>query len=75
MCKKTIVSAVSEVEGVKWVTLDVKTKVLTASYFPEETTAEAIKAAIANSGYNADDIKANQDAFNNLHGCCKAPHD
>jgi hypothetical protein len=53
----------------------VKTKVLTASYFPEETTAEAIKAAIANSGYNADDIKANQDAFNNLHGCCKAPHD
>jgi hypothetical protein len=34
---------------------------------------ENIKTAIANSGYDAEDVKAEIDAYNKLPKCCKKP--
>ena len=39
------------------------------------TTEAALKTAIANAGYDADDIPANPDAYKELPKCCKKTED
>ncbi|MEY4336862.1 MAG: hypothetical protein RLZZ45_1781, partial [Bacteroidota bacterium] len=39
----------------------------------DRTNLENIKAAIANTGYDAEDVKAAPDAYNKLPKCCKKP--
>ena len=72
MCKETIEKAVSKETGVKKATLDVKTKICTVQYDNTKTTPEKIRLAISNSGYDADEVKANKTAYNKLSPCCKA---
>ncbi len=70
-CKSAIEKAVNDVDGVKSASLDVETKIVTVKYDSEKTDAEAIKLAIVNIGYDADDIPADAKAYENLHSCCK----
>jgi periplasmic mercuric ion binding protein len=72
MCKETIEKAASKESGVKKATLDVKTKICTVQYDNTKTTPEKIRLAISNSGYDADEVKANKTAYNKLSPCCKA---
>ena len=37
----------------------------------EKISLEKIKQSIADEGYDTDDIKATQEAYDNLHYCCK----
>jgi len=71
MCKKTIETALYEVEGVKSAELDVETKIVTVKYDAEKSTVEEIKKAINHAGYDADEMVAEQEAYDKLHGCCK----
>ena len=71
MCKETIEKYVAFEKGVKKVTLDVSTKVATVIYNPQKTTPEKIRLAITKSGYDADDMKADEKAYNKLDDCCK----
>ena len=71
MCKKNIETALSSEKGVKKSELDVKSKIATVTYDPKETTPEKIRKAIANSGYDADDVPANPKAYKKLESCCK----
>ena len=71
MCKNTIEKAMSFEKGVKSATLDLSTHELTVVYNPKKTTPEQIKQAIANAGYDADDVKANNKAYQKLPECCK----
>jgi copper chaperone CopZ len=64
---------ISFVKGVKLVKLDVETAMLTVVYDPAKTSPEKIKVAVTKSGYDADDLKADQKAFNRLNDCCKKP--
>lgn len=73
MCKVRIEKAVKKVKGVTSVDLDVKTKLVKVSYIKEKTSAEKIREAISNTGYDADEVKANEKAYEKLHGCCKKP--
>lgn len=76
MCKKTIETTVYKIKGVKKVTLDITTKEATVIFNPKKTNIEAIKTAIVNAGYDADDMKANTKAYKALPECCKKgePH-
>jgi periplasmic mercuric ion binding protein len=72
MCKETIEKALSYETGVKKSNLDVKTKICTVQFDKTKTTPEKIKLAISNSGYDADEIKANKKAYDKLSPCCKS---
>jgi hypothetical protein len=45
------------------------------TYFKDRTNPENIKTAIANIGYDADDVTAEPDAYKKLPKTCKKPED
>jgi len=73
MCKKRIESYMKREEGVQKVDVDFKKKKTRVTYVAERTNIENIKTAIANAGYDADDVTANEEAYNELPNCCKKP--
>lgn len=44
-------------------------------FFPDRTNAESIKAALNNAGFDADDSKAEPDAYKKLPAACKRAED
>ncbi|HEY0030092.1 MAG TPA: heavy metal-associated domain-containing protein [Bacteroidia bacterium] len=71
MCKETIEKYVAFEKGVKKSSLDVESKILTVTYNPQKTTPEKIRNAVAKSGYDADEVKADPKAYKKLDACCK----
>lgn len=71
MCKETIEKYMAFEKGVKKTVVDVAAKTVTVSYYPAKTSPEKIRAAIAKSGYDADDVPANTKAYKKLDACCK----
>lgn len=77
MCKETIESNLIFEKGIKILSLDVKSGILNVTYNPQKTTPEKIRLAISKLGYDADEIQADEKAYNKLSTCCKknnAPH-
>lgn len=77
MCKKRLEHDIAFEKGVKSVELDDETKVLTVKYKSGKNTKENIKKAITKVGYDADEMMAEQKAYDALPDCCKkdvAPH-
>ena len=70
-CKKTVTEALNKVDGVQKVDVDVDKKIARISFFPAKTTLAILEKAITEAGYNANDKKRNEDAYNNLPECCK----
>ena len=70
MCKNKIETAAKEA-GAKAATWDADTKMLTVSYKTKSTNTAKIQSKIAEVGYDNVGAKANEDAYNKLHGCCK----
>ena len=58
-------------KGIKLVKLDEKAMTITVTYNPEKTSPEVIRKKISAYGYDADEIKAEQAAYENLDECCK----
>jgi len=75
MCKERIESYVKRYDGVLSVNVNVKRKETTVKYLTDRTNIENLKTAIANAGYDADDVPANLDAYKDLPKCCKKPED
>lgn len=71
MCKERLEKAFAYEKGVKSSHLDVETAVFTVEYFPTKTTPEKLKEAVTKVGYDADDLPANEKAYNNLPNCCQ----
>lgn len=74
-CKKKIENLMKYEEGVTKVNVDYKRKVTTVTYFGDRTNIENVKTGIANAGYDADDVKANEESYKKLPTCCKKPED
>ncbi|MBN8789737.1 MAG: cation transporter [Terrimonas sp.] len=74
-CKKKIENYMKQEEGISKINVDFKRKVTTITYLPERTNIENVKTGIANAGYDADDVKANEDSYKALPTCCKKPED
>ena len=75
MCKQRIEKYMIREDGITKVNVDYKTKKTKVTYNAERTNVENIKTAIANVGYDADDITANEDSYKQLPNCCKKPED
>jgi len=70
-CGKSFQSELVKVKGIKMMALDEKAMTITVYFDSRKTDLPAIKIAIANLGYDADEVKANSDAYQKLDGCCK----
>ncbi|UYQ94260.1 heavy-metal-associated domain-containing protein [Chitinophaga horti] len=75
MCKQTIERFMYQEEGVQSCKVDFKKKTTTMKYYTDRTNVENLRAAIANTGYDADDVTAAEDAYKALPTCCKKPED
>jgi copper chaperone CopZ len=75
MCKSTIEEAANSVEGVSKADWDVDLKKIKISLLNDKTNIMSIHEAIALSGYDTDKVSGNQDAYNNLPGCCQYDHE
>jgi mercuric ion binding protein len=71
MCKETIEKAMAYEKGVKKSDLNVESKILTVTFDPKKTSLEKIRIAITKVGYDADDLAADKNAYDNLSPCCK----
>jgi periplasmic mercuric ion binding protein len=74
-CKDRIEKYMSREDGVKEIKVDYKKKTCKVTYLWDRTTIENIKTAIANIGYDADDVTADEEAYRKLPTCCKKPQD
>lgn len=72
-CKLRIEEYLKYEEGVTQVVVYPRSKYTMVTYFADRTNIENIKAAIANVGYDADDVTANEDAYKKLPKTCKHP--
>ena len=74
VCKTTIESTAPKfTEGLMKITVNFRTGITVVQWYPDRTNIEEIKTAIANSGYDADDVEANPDAYKRLPLSCKIP--
>lgn len=70
-CGGRLEKAVFTERGIKRVDLDEESKSLTIIYNPQKTSPEKIRTAISKVGFDADDIKADPEAYEKLDECCK----
>jgi copper chaperone CopZ len=74
-CKSRIERYLLTEEGVASSKVDYKHGITTVKFFSDRTNIENVKTAIANAGYDADNIKANEESYAKLPTCCKKPED
>jgi periplasmic mercuric ion binding protein len=70
MCKKRIEKAAFSVKGVKSAEWDIDNHMLHLILNEEKSSVTDVKNAIAKVGHDSDDIKATDEDYNKLHGCC-----
>ncbi len=76
MCKERLEKDLAYEKGVKFVELDLETKVLTVKYKADKTDADKLRKAVSKIGYDADDVEADPEAYAKLPACCqKGGHD
>lgn len=71
MCKERLEGGLAFEKGVKDVSLNDSTKVLTIKYLPKSTTPDLLRKRVTKLGYDADDLPADKEAYNKLPACCK----
>jgi copper chaperone CopZ len=74
-CKQRIENYLAREEGVFKAVVDYRRKTTKVSFYSDRTNIENVRAAIANAGYDADDVSANPDSYKKLPKCCKKPED
>lgn len=74
-CEMNLNKALKKVAGVGKFKVDIDSKVIHVNYDRNVTTIAKIEYAITSAGYDANDKKANPDAYDKLDKCCKKPED
>ena len=70
MCKTTIESSLKNEKGIQSAIWDKETKMIEVTYDESKITLDEIKKKIAASGYDTEEFKAPDSAYNNLANCC-----
>jgi len=70
-CVENITKAINSVDGVVEANVNLKKKIATVTYDGDKTNKVEIENAIILIGYDANNKKGNQEAYNNLMECCK----
>jgi mercuric ion binding protein len=71
LCKKRIEKASLSVKGVKSAVWDVDSHQLSLILNEEKCTVLDVKKALAKVGHDAEDVKATDSDYENLHQCCQ----
>ena len=71
-CVTTVTNALKKVDGVKTAKVDLKKKTATVTYASTKVTVDKLEKAIADAGYDANNVKRNAEAYEKLDACCKA---
>lgn len=74
-CKDNISKALKKVAGIKSFDVDIDSKIVQVAFNKEVTNLDKIENAITAAGYDANNKKANPDAYAKLEDCCKKPED
>jgi len=74
-CRMRVEDVLKFEEGVVKFVAYPKSRYAMVSYLKDRTNIENIKTAIANAGYDADDVTAEEDAYRKLPTPCKKPED
>lgn len=70
-CKSRIETYLKRYDGVGEIIVNYRKGEAKVKYMPDRTDIEQIKTAIANAGYDADDVPATPDAYARLPKTCK----
>lgn len=70
MCKKNIEKSAMDA-GATYAFWNKKTKVLNVKFDPSSTSQEKIEQKIADKGYDTENMKASDEAYNKLEECCQ----
>ncbi len=74
-CKTRIENRLVHEDGVSSVKADYKRHTVTVVWYKDRTNIENIKTALANMGYDADDVTAEPDAYKRLPKTCQHIHE
>lgn len=75
VCKTRIENYLKRYDGVAEATVNYRKEETRVKYLTDRINIEEIKAAIANVGYDADDVLAAEDAYKRLPLSCKKAED
>ncbi len=70
-CKTRIENRLAHEQGISSVKADYRKHTVTVVWYRDRTNIENIKTALANMGYDADDITAEPDAYKRLPKTCQ----
>jgi copper chaperone CopZ len=71
-CKNRIEKALKATDGVKEANLNLNNKKIKVKYDPTVISDEQVRTVISNTGYDADYIKKNEEAYTKLPKCCQS---
>lgn len=71
MCKKRIEKAAFSVKGVKMADWDIESKKLQVLVNEYKTNSKSVQEAIAAIGHDTELVRALDNTYESLHGCCK----
>lgn len=75
MCDKTITTALMGTSGVDTASVDLESKTVSVTFVNASITLSDLESVITKAGYDANDKKADPEAYENLSACCKLPDD
>lgn len=70
-CVRTIKDALASVDGIESAEVDLAAKNATVKFIPAKLDIGKIELAISQAGYDADRVKRDSTAYENLAECCK----
>lgn len=70
-CKKRLTTYLDRYDGIQFLNINFRKGEIQVKYLTDRIDIEQIKTAIANMGYDADDVTANEDAYKRLPKSCK----
>jgi periplasmic mercuric ion binding protein len=73
VCQERLENYIKMEPGVLSAVVDLKKKIATIVFLPDRNDVDGLETAIANAGYDADDVQANDDSYKQLPACCKKP--
>ncbi len=72
-CKDRVERSLFKQYGITSYKVDVKKKTTTVTWITDRTDIEQIKTMIANAGYDADDVPAEESVYKRFPPTCKKP--
>lgn len=72
-CKARLEKVLKATDGVEEAQLNLNNKKVKIKYDPSKINPDKLRVVIANTGYDADELKKNEDAYGKLPHCCQKP--